>query len=82
MDWIGYGSKSCLLSWIGLDWIGLGEQIVGLDWSGFKKIDPCETLVYSQLTGRALSRNPRYWRWLVILKPPLETVCALSCSGD
>ena len=21
MDWTGYGSKSCLLSWIGLDWI-------------------------------------------------------------
>ena len=21
MDWIGYGSKSCLQSWIGLDWI-------------------------------------------------------------
>jgi len=26
VDWIGYGSKSCLLSWI-----GLGEQIIGLD---------------------------------------------------
>ena len=27
MDWIGYGSKSFLLSWI-----RLGKQIVGLDW--------------------------------------------------
>ena len=31
MDWIGYGSKSCLRSWIGLDWIGWANSWIWLD---------------------------------------------------
>ena len=55
--------------WVGIhvvivDWIGLGQSASGLGWIGFSKMDPCLTLVQTQLEKIDLIVKKRRLKWL------------------